>query len=709
MHRLITATTEVVVDASGGAPAILHWGSPLGDIDDSTIARAVERPVARNAIDTVAPLAIVAEHGSGHLGRPGLDGHRPGGRAWSPRFATESAEADGQRLVLRTVDRVAELELLLELELSDVLTVASTLTNTGASRYLLGGLMLGLPLADQAEELLWFTGRWAGEFVVQRSPFTHGTLAVENRSGRSTQEHLPLVFAGTPGFGEWHGEVWGLHLGASANHRMVAEVLPDGRRVVQFGELLHPGEVVLEPGQTYRTPTLYATHAGDGATPASWGFHRHLRARPTHPRSPRPVLVNTWEAVYFDHDLAMLTALADRAAAIGVERYVLDDGWFGSRRDDTSGLGDWVVSPVAHPHGLGPLIDHVRALGMQFGIWVEPEMINPDSDVYRAHPEWALTTDGYEAILSRHQLVLDLANPSAYDHVRDALVDLLGGHHIDFVKWDMNRHHVQASGADGAAGTHAQTAAVHRLLDELRRRFPGVEFESCSSGGGRVDFGMLARTDRVWTSDCNDALERQSIQRGLSMLLPPELMGAHIGPRRAHTTGRTHSLDFRAVTALIGHLGIEWNLLDLSPAELDRLAAYLALHRRLRHLLHHGDAVRFDPVSNGSRPSGQANGVYAADRSEAVIVYAQLRTGDSLTPHRLRLPGLDPDATYGVTLLDPPGLGARASDRQPSWTADGIDLSGRHLAVLGLQLPALDPESAIVLHLERRTRPAPAT
>jgi alpha-galactosidase len=416
------------------------------------------------------------------------------------------------------------------------------------------------------------------------------------------------------------------------------------------------------------------------------------------------VLLNTWEAVYFDHDAERLHRLAEAAAAVGIERFVLDDGWFGSRRDDRRGLGDWWVSPEAHPDGLTPLIAHVRALGMEFGIWVEPEMVNPDSDLYRAHPEWSLVAPGYEPVLGRQQLVLDLARPDAYAHILGQLDALLSAHDIAFVKWDMNRSLVQGSGADGAAGTHAQTLALYRLFDELRARHPGVEFESCASGGGRMDHEILSRTERVWTSDCNDALERQMIQRGASMLLPPEVMGAHIGPPQAHTTGRRHGLGFRAATALFGHLGVEWNLLDLDDTERAALAAVIAVHRRFRALLHGGDAVRFDLAANGpgegdGLPAAVAHGVYATDRREAVVCFAQLRSAMSLTPPPLRLPGLDPTRRYHVQHVPLPG-GLPGPQRQPPrWLAAGVELTGAQLAVHGLQPPVLWPEQAMLLHL----------
>ena len=558
-------------------------------------------------MNDVAPVSIVPLHSEGFPGRPGLEGRRAGGRAWSPRFETRSHRLDvtnGVRhqslhprttLVVESTDTEAQLDLRTTITVGDVLEVHLQLTNTASRRYSLDALTVTLPLASAAAELLGFEGRWAREFQPVRTEWTHGAVLSENRRGRTSHENPPLVFAGTPGFGEWSGEVWGAHVAWSGNHTLLAERLPDGRRYLQAGELLHPGEVVLEAGESYTTPNVVAVYSDGGLTPATWGFHRSLRSSPAHPTSPRPVLLNTWEAVYFDHDTDRLRELADVAAEIGVERFVLDDGWFGSRRSDRSGLGDWWVSPEVYPDGLTPLIDHVTGLGMEFGIWVEPEMVNPDSDLYRAHPEWALTTDGYDAVLGRNQLVLDLGNPDAFAHILAHLDALLGDHDIAYVKWDMNRDHVQGSGTTGSAGTRVQTLALYALLDELRRRHPRVEFESCASGGGRIDHEILQRTERVWTSDCNDALERQTIQRGASMLLPPEVMGAHIGPTRSHTTARVHTLAFRAATAMFGHLGVEWNVARLGeddrsgagrghrPAPAVPPAAPLGRCRAIRH------------------------------------------------------------------------------------------------------------------------------
>jgi alpha-galactosidase len=401
--------------------------------------------------------------------------------------------------------------------------------------------------------------------------------------------------------------------------------------------------------------------------------------------------------VYFDHDFDKLVSLAERAATAGVERFVLDDGWFGGRRDDTSSLGDWWVSPDAHPQGLAPLIDRVRSLGMEFGIWVEPEMVNPDSELYRAHPDWALADLGYTPVLGRNQLVLDLTIPAAFDEILSRLDTLLGDHEIGFVKWDMNRDHVQATGIDGRAGTHEQTLALYRLLDELRRRHPDVEFESCSSGGARIDLGILQRAERVWTSDCNDALERQTIQRHASMLVPLEVLGAHVGPPTAHTTGRTQSLAFRAATALFGHFGIEWNLLTLGDDELAALTAWVELYKRHRDLLHGGDVVRIDHDD----PHAYVHGVLATDRRSGLIAYVQLTSAQALLPRPVRIPELDSDRRYRVVLVPQPGAPAgRRLTREIMAVETGLELTGRQLAAHGVRLPVVHPESIELLWIE---------
>jgi alpha-galactosidase len=670
-------------------------------------------------LDEPWPLTLLPGEPDGWSGGPGLAGHRDGAGVF-PRLALTApagvSERDGaQTLTASAADADAGVATFSELRLepSGLVRVRHTVTNTGSGVYTLGGLSAVLPVPAAAAELLDLTGRWCRERSPQRRPFHHGTHARESRRGRTGHDATLLLLAGSPGFDWRHGEVWGVHVAWSGNHRHVAERLPEGAGaggagVLGGGELLLPGEVLLVPGESYTTPWVVFTWSDQGLDGASARVHRWLRARPGHPRRPRPLVLNTWEAVYFQHDLATLTRLAEQAAQIGVERFVLDDGWFGSRRDDSSGLGDWHVSAAVWPDGLRPLADRVRALGMEFGLWVEPEMVNPDSELARAHPEWLLAPPprpgagvdpGRLPRPWRRQQALDIGQPGARAHLLERLSALIGEIGIAYLKWDHNRdlHESLHTGADGVprAGVHGQTRAVYGLLDDLRARHPGLEIESCSSGGARVDLGILERTDRVWASDCNDALERQAIQRWTQVLLPPELTGTHVGPPAAHTTHRTLGLGFRALTALFGHAGLEWDITTCTPAETGALQAWSGLYRELRPLLHGGDVVRAEHPD----PGAWLHGVVAPDRSEAVFGYVRLSTSADAQPGRLRLPGLAPGRRYDVRRRDEAGPAFATSGAPPWWVRGRAQATGAALERIGVAAPPLDPEQGVLLHL----------
>ena len=722
-HRVHLAASgvSVLLDVTDGrVPAIAHWGRALGALGPEgmdALCEATVPPVPQNLVDVPVRVGLLPQVSDGWLGRPGLAGSRPDGSGWTPRLITRGLRVDGTppadahaetgaaQVEIDLEDPEEGLAVLLELELlpTGLLRLRARLTNTGTDPYRLDELALSLPVPATADELLDFAGRWTKERTPQRRAFTVGTHLRENRRGRTGADSAHLLHAGRPGFGFREGEVWAVHTAFSGNHRHLAERTSSDQRLLGGGELLLPGEVALEQGGTYESPWLYASY-GDGLDQVAARFHRHLRSRPHHVDARRPVTLNVWEAVYFDHDLERLTDLADRAAALGVERFVLDDGWFGSRRDDTSGLGDWVVSPEVWPDGLGPLIDHVRAHGMEFGIWFEPEMVSEDSDVARAHPEWIMAPSPERMPLrSRNQQVLNLSIPEAYAHVRDQMLALLGAHEIGYIKWDQNRDLLEsATRATGRAAVHDQTRAAYRLMDELRAAHPGLEIEACASGGARVDLGVLEHTDRVWVSDCIDPLERQQMHRWTSQLIPLELMGSHIASGRSHTTGRLHTLGFRAHSALMGHLGIEWDLAAASEEELAELTAWITLYKERRELLFTGDLVRAD---RGESPLW-LQGVVSSDRDEALFTLSAVGRADTAQHPRLVLPGLDPAAAYRVRALLPSGPPSHLT--APPWLslvleADGAVLPGAALAVAGLAAPLLDPEQGLLLSLTRES------
>jgi alpha-galactosidase len=584
---------------------------------------------------------------------------------------------------------------------SGVLEISTTVLNTGAEPFALAELSVSLPLPGRATELLEPTGRWCRERTPQRFALGFGARVRESRHGQTGHDAPLVLAAGTAAFSWRGGEIWALHLGWSGDAVHWAERHTSGQAAIGAGELLAAGEVVLDAGGGHTAPPVYAVYSAAGLDGVSAAFHAFVRARPSHPRTPRPIVLNTWEAVYFDHGSDRLRELADAAADLGVERFVLDDGWFAGRRDDTSGLGDWYVDRQVWPDGLGPLIRHVRRLGMDFGLWVEPEMVNPDSDLYRAHPEWLLSAPDRLPLEWRHQHVLDVARPEVYDYLLARLDALLSDHDIAFLKWDHNRDLTEAVHA-GRPGVGAKTRAVYRLLDELRRRHPGVEIESCASGGGRVDLGILARTDRVWASDTNDPLERQDIQRWTGLLLPPELIGAHVGPPTAHTTGRATSLELRTATAFFGHFGIEWDVTTATPAELSKLAAACAAYKRHRGLLATGTVVHGDHTD----PAVHLHGVVAPDGTEAVFAVVTRSTSVAETPGTVLLPALDADRSYVVRVVDALSADAMVEQQPAPWVTEarttGFTASGRLLTMVGLPVPVLGPAQCLVLHLTGR-------
>nr|WP_157312583.1 alpha-galactosidase [Microbacterium sp. MAH-37] len=704
----------MVLDRRGPhLPRIVHWGRRLRDADDDALTQLVTAGAMGNRAhraDDPTDLTVAPAYSDGWPGRPALSGSRDG-TGFAPAFAPVDVVVDPaepgttESVTIIAADPLARLELRLRFQLlvGGLLRTAISVRNDGDSDYALEGVESIVPVPRQADEILDYTGMWIRERSPQRTAFTFGQHVRDSRFGRSHDASSVLV-VGTRGFSATSGEVWAAHLGWSGNTRMFAEqVAPSGIRVVGGGELLLPGEVVLSPAEEYESPWLYLAY-GTGTNGASAKFHDYLRAIPSHPRGERKVTLNVWEAVYFDHDLERLRGIARLAASAGVERFVLDDGWFLGRRDDRAGLGDWEVDPDVWPDGLHPLIDTVRGLGMEFGLWVEPEMVSRDSELARQHPDWIMGVPGREPATSRSQWVLDLGNRDAWEHVLGRLEALLDEYPISYLKWDHNRDLIDsASPGDGRATVHRQTRALYEMLDVLRERHPELEIENCAGGGGRIDLGLMTRCQRVWASDTTDPLERQRIHEGTWMLLPPELVGAHIGSPQSHTTRRTHSLPFRAGTALFGHLGIEWDLGQADEEELTALRGWVQLYKQLRPLLHSGAAITVDSPD----PALRVHGVLSTDGTDGLFAAVQLATSVAASSGRVRLPGLRDHATYRVEAVPAPLLEAGSAWSQVPWWPGPLTLTGDMLGSVGLEAPTLDPESLALFRVTlTEARPA---
>ena len=703
---------SLLIETTKGTPNVIHWGRELPAIDDpAQYLIAVTEPTPHGLFDESHRAGVWRENARAFLGQPALQGHRSGS-AFSPKFELVNAtRPSAHELLFVSRDDHAGLEVSLSYELTEsgLVKIRPSVTNLGApvdqtgagqatNDFTLNGLMVFLPLPDHATDILDFHGRWMRERQAQRTKISVGKHVRESREGRSGHDYTIVQFATTDIASFQNGEVWGLSLAWSGNNVHTVEREMVGRTQIGAGELLLPGEVILAVGETYDAPTVIATYSNQGIDGASDRLHRFQRARAAHPTNirPRPVSLNVWEAVYMNHDLAKLTALAEVAGRIGVERFVLDDGWFGARRDDTAGLGDWVVSAEVWPNGLKPLIDVVKANGMEFGLWFEAEMVNPNSDLYRAHPEWIMQADGRTPVEARWQQVLDLTHPGAYDHVLGQVDAILSEYDIAYIKWDHNRPITDAGHFDRAA-VRAQTQAIYRLFDELKRRHPGLEIESCASGGGRIDLGMIDHADRFWASDNNDALERQQIYRNTSIAIAPELLGTHIGPTKAHSSGRTHSISFRAATAMWGHAGIEWDVTEASELELSQLAGFISFYKANRDLLHSGRVVRVDAIDENA----WSHGVVAQDGSRAIFAYVQLRTAKQILPNAMRFAGLEAGATYRVTQVEPAGAPGKMQKFDSATWIHGVEVSGAWLMSAGLRTPILQPEQAMIFEAVR--------
>jgi alpha-galactosidase len=527
--------------------------------------------------------------------------------------------------------------------------------------------------------LHFLTGRWAAEWQMQVRPMSQGATVLESRIGSTSSSENPRFAIGRSSeVNDTAGDVWFGELGWSGSWRTTVE--QDSMQQVRVTGGYNPFDFgyTLAPGESLSTPIFYAGHTDGGYGGAARLLHRfqltHILPGAPTPRV-RPVLYNSWEATEFNVTEAGQSVLAEKAASIGVERFVMDDGWFGRRNSDRAGLGDWYVNKQKFPHGLKPLIDKVHSLGMDFGLWVEPEMVNPDSDLYRAHPDWVLYFNGRPRTEGRNQLVLNLAMPEVRGYVFHFLDDLLTNNDIAFLKWDYNRPWTEPGWmqVDTDQQKKIYVAAVdnvYSILADLRARHPKVEIESCSSGGGRVDLGILGHADEVWPSDNTDAFDRLAIQEGFNT---PAVMMAWVTDVPNGIDNRMESLPYRFLSAMQGGLGIGTNLNKWTPEDFATAKTMIATYKQVRETIQHGSLYRLVSALNNN-PYSAAESV-SDDRRQAVLFAFLHSSQDGYLYPRSFLQGLDPAATYTIRSiygkLSPDALNAASGDY---WMHHGVDV-----------------------------------
>jgi len=614
-------------------------------------------------------------------GKPALDG-------LPSTYAETDAEAETLEITLR--DEHSGVEVVARYSIfagRPVIARSMTVRNAGRNPVrLVTAMSATLDLPGSAFDLVTLGGTWARERHVVSRPLVPGRQGVASNRGESSHEQNPFLVLAGPGATETTGEAWGFSLVYSGNFLAEAEVEPFGTTRVRLGINPETFGWPLAPGQAFTTPEAVIAWSGEGLgglTDAYHGLYRDRLARGTWRDRPRPVLLNNWEATYFDFGAPRIVEIARSARDLGVELFVLDDGWFGRRDSDHTSLGDWVVDRRKLPDGLGALAAQVEALGLGFGLWIEPEMVSRQSDLFAAHPDWTVGIPGRPLTEGRQQLILDMSRPEVVDHLFAVLADVLRSAPISYIKWDYNRHmtepHSSALPPDRQGEfAHRHVLGTYELYRRLTEAFPDILFESCASGGGRFDPGLLAFAPQAWTSDNTDAVERVLIQWGSSLAYPQSSMGNHVSAVPNHQTGRITPLSFRGKVAFFGTFGYELDPGSLTDAERAEVAEQVAFYTEQRDVFQFGRFLRLRIPFEGDR--NEAAWMVASPEADRAVVGAyRFLSRPMPTVNRLRLRGLDPARTYRVSLwpsgddpLAAANVGLRGGDEL---MAAGLDLT----------------------------------
>ena len=537
----------------------------------------------------------------------------------------------------------------------DVITRACKIVNQSEEQVrLLRAYSMGLDFDNKDMDMLHFYGRHAMERKMERSPLQHGFQGVESRRGYSSHQQNPFVILCKQDANEEYGWCYGASFVYSGNFSIQAEVSQTDLTRLTVGIQDTQFEFHLDSGEFFTAPEVILSFSENGLGQLSRNYHkaiRHNLCRGKYKTERRPVLINNWEATYFDFTPEKLVAIAKDAKELGIEMLVMDDGWFGKRDSDYSGLGDWFVNEKKLKGGLKNLVEEVNKTGMKFGIWFEPEMISEDSDLYRAHPDWALTVPGRSFTRARHQLVLDFSREDVRTYIFDRMCEILESANIEYVKWDANRHLTDVWSAKLPADRqgevfHRYILGLYDFLEKLTQRFPNLLIEGCSGGGGRFDAGMMYYHPQIWCSDDTDAIERLDIQYGTSFGYPISTVGSHVSVCPNHQTGRSVSMKTRGIVAMAGTFGYELDITRLSQEEKDMVKIQVEEFKKYYSLIQQGDYYR---LTDDGRKSPYVAWEFAAeDGTEALLNVVTLRIRAYAMPYTVRIKGLKPEAVYEV-------------------------------------------------------------
>ncbi len=536
---------------------------------------------------------------------------------------------------------------------SDAIIRSAKVVNVGTAPFKIKRIMsLNLDMDEREYEMITLAGTWARERAIDRKPLRHGFQCVSSERGITSAQEHPFIAMVTPETNQTLGEVYAFNFVYSGNFEAGAYVNQFGNTRITMGINPYHFSWKLAAGEEFTTPEAVMVYSSEGLGKMTRVFHdlyRNHIIRSPYKNQKRPILINNWEATYFDFTTEKLLAIAREASKSGIEMLVMDDGWFGDRHDDNRALGDWIVNEEKLQGGLKYLVDEVNKLGMKFGIWFEPEMICPDSDLFRAHPDWALSVEGRTTGLCRNQIVLDLTRPEVLEHTWNSIKSVMDSANIEYVKWDMNRPLAEVSGKlltgeKNGEFFHRYMLAVYELQERLITTYPNLLLENCSSGGGRFDPGMFYYSPQIWCSDDTDAIERLCIQEGTALIYPLSTMGAHVSDCPNHVLGRSTPFETRGHVALAGTFGYELDITRISEEDRNQIRGQVDMYHKYNDLVREGDYHRLASFSE--------NGVYDSwmvkkkDSSECLVTFVSVLNHPNYKPFRLRLQGLDPKKKY---------------------------------------------------------------
>ena len=683
--RLDTRNQSLVLSSlNNRLPCIIYWGECLPrDENLDELYEASKKDWGDNLLDQIPELSILPEQSANFSGQLGCKMRDVNGHLLSSNFVFFADEVSNNSLTLVFKDKdlgityTAGIDALYE---DDVYALNAKInSNNPIIMEWLSAPVIEAP--QTSNEMLDYGGHWGSEFRSQTTPWVTGVHLRESRVGTTSHAHFPGLMIPTAGSSENLGSCYGFHYGWSGGHRMIAEQLQDGRKQIQFGNTENSE---LNPLTSFETAKLYISHSGAGLG----GVGRIFRDFVSNSivdlpiGSIRPVHYNCWEAVYFDHNIEELKEIATLAADIGAERFVLDDGWFKGRNSATSSLGDWYVDEHKYPDGMHPLVKHIHSNGMTFGLWFEPEMVSPDSDLFRSHPEWIL--GDISQTLGRAQYVLDISINEVQEYLFERIDSILNEYPIEYIKWDHNRvlPYPDAS----------QTRALYSLLDRIRESHSGLEIETCSSGGGRIDYGILEHTQRVWLSDSNDALERLRIQHEALLWLPIHVTGSHVGPKVCHTSGRELPMSFRAWVSAQRHMGFEMDPKELSSEDKVILKSVTQWWKKNREWMMSANILRLPCIDKTVIAEIQVN-----LQGDHFVVFAGQSSASELSSSvPLVLAGLDSKSMYNISVHNKKEIKSLGKSDEGLMNKN-LMLSGQFLMTKGLQLPKVFPANMLVI------------